>query len=153
MSQTAAAAPTPAFDLKDPSSYGHWTTITIRFADEDRMGHVNNSAYSVWVEAARVPLFMHFMQDTPKWLDTVLARQTINFWEETNYPGEVRVGGRLVAVGNRSVQSAYAVFRDDRCLASAECVNVFFDHRSRRSTDPTPELRAAMIEAIARPRS
>lgn len=152
MNQTTTV-PGAGFDLKDPSIYSHWTTITIRFADEDRMGHVNNSAYSVWVEAARVPLFTHLMEGKPEWLDTVLARQTINFWEETNYPGEVRVGGRLVSVGNRSVQSAYAVFRDDRCLASAECVNVFFDHRTRRAADPTPEVRSAMIEAIERARS
>ena len=41
-------------DLADQKSYRHWTRVSIRFGDEDRMGHVNNAAYTVWLESARV---------------------------------------------------------------------------------------------------
>jgi hypothetical protein len=33
-----------SFNLIDPQTYRHWNTVTIRYADEDRMGHVNNAA-------------------------------------------------------------------------------------------------------------
>jgi acyl-CoA thioester hydrolase len=69
---------------------------------------------------------------------------TINFLAETTWPGEVRVGGRLRSVGNRSFRSAYGVFRDDRCLATADCVSVWFDPRARRSVEPPAEVRHAM---------
>jgi acyl-CoA thioesterase FadM len=36
------------------------------------------------------------------------------------------------------------VFRDGRCLATAECVSVWFDRRARRSVAPPAELRQAM---------
>ena len=55
---------------------------------------------------------------------------TINFLAETTWPGEVQVGGRLLGIGNRSFRSAYGVFRDERCLATAECVSVWFDPRA-----------------------
>jgi acyl-CoA thioester hydrolase len=69
---------------------------------------------------------------------------TINFLAETTFPGEVQVGVRLLSIGNRSFRSAYGIFRDDRCLATADCVSVWFDPRERHSVTPPPEVRQAM---------
>ena len=131
-------------DLTDPQTYRRWSTVTIRYADEDRMGHVNNAAYGIWIEVARVSLIAPFLAAGPDWLGTVLVRVTINYLNETRFPGDVRVGGRLLNVGNKSFQSGYGVFRDDVCLATAECTNVFFDSRSRTSTAPTEAVRKIM---------
>jgi acyl-CoA thioester hydrolase len=131
-------------DLTDPAGYRHWTTITIRYRDLDPLGHINNSVYSEWFEAARVLLTRSFSAAGPDWLLTALARMTINFLAETTWPGEVEVGGRLLSIGNRSFRSAYGVFRDDRCLATADCVSVWFDSRARRSVEPPAEIRQAM---------
>jgi acyl-CoA thioester hydrolase len=133
-----------AFDLTDPAGYPHWSVITIRCRDEDQLGHVNNSVYSEWFEVARVTLGRSFYPAGPDCLGTALARMTINFLGETTWPGEVRVGARLLSIGNRSFRSAYAVFRDDRCLATADCVSVWFDRRARGSIAPPPEVRQAM---------
>jgi acyl-CoA thioester hydrolase len=138
------------FVLADPAGYPHWSVITIRCRDEDQLGHVNNSVYSEWFEVARVTLIRSFIADSPDWLVTALARITINFLDETTWPGEVRVGGRLLGIGNRSFRSAYAVFRDDRCLATADCVNVYFDRRSRGSTVPPPAVRRTMEAELRR---
>ena len=136
-------------NLTDPSSFPHWTTVTIRFSDEDRMGHVNNSAYSVWFEASRVA-YLETLYRPDRTLDTVLARITIDYLTETHWPGTVEVGARLLSMGNKSLRSGYAVFRDGVCLATCECVNVFFDSRTRTSTLPPPEVRDAMLAEIAR---
>ena len=141
MSEQSAGAD---LDLTDPAGYPHWSVITIRWRDEDQLGHVNNSVYSEWVEVARVTLIREFSAAGPDWLGTALARMTINFLGETTWPGEVRVGGRLLSVGNRSFRSAYGVFRDQRCLATADCVSVYLDRRTRGSTVPPPEVRRAM---------
>ena len=76
---------------------------------------------------------------------------TINFLAETTWPGEVQVGGRLRSIGNRSFRSAYGVFRDDRCLATADCVSVWFDPRERRSVEPPAEDRHAMEAELRSP--
>src|ERR687897_688827 len=70
------------FDLTDPAGYRHWTTITIRYRDLDPLGHINNSVYSEWFEAARVLLTRSFSAAGPDWLLTALARMTINFLAE-----------------------------------------------------------------------
>ena len=131
-------------DLTDARSYRHWSTVTIRFADEDRMGHVNNSAYGIWIEVARVSLIAPYVSAVPDWFDTVLASVTFNYLKETHFPGEVRVGAKLLRIGNSSFRSGYGVFRDNACLATAECVNVFFDTRSRTSTAPSDTVRSLM---------
>ena len=131
-------------DLTDPRTYRHWNTVTIRYADEDRMGHVNNAAYGIWIEVARVSLVAPYLAAGPDWLDTVLASATINYLKETRFPGDVRVGARLLHIGNRSFRSGYGVFRDDACLATAECTNVYFDTRARSSTAPSEAVRKVM---------
>ncbi len=140
---------TDSVDLTDPQSYDHWETVTIRYSDGDGMGHINNAVYAVWTEVARVTFTRTFMPSAPDWLDTVLVRQTMNFLKETKFPGEVRVGARLLGIGNRSYRSGYGIFRDDTCLATAECTNVFFDMRSRSSTLPPEPVREAMEKALA----
>jgi len=136
-------------DLTDAGIYRRWSKVTIRYADEDRMGHVNNSAYGIWIEVARATLNASYLLDVPDWFDTVLASVTINYHKETRFPGEVRVGARLLRIGNSSFRSGYGVFRDDVCLATAECVNVFFDTRSRTSTKPSDAVRRVMEKDLS----
>jgi len=111
------------------------------------MGHVNNAIYAVWFEASRVRFIEQFVPVSDE-LDTVLARITINFLEETRFPGEVAIGARLLAVGNKSLRSGYGIFREGTCLATADCVNVFFDPRTRRSTSPPEAVRRALQQAL-----
>ena len=138
-----------AVDLRQRKSYLHWTPVTIRFGDEDRLGHVNNAAYAVWLESARVGYF-ESLYAPKEGLETVLARLLVDYLQETRFPGEVEIGSRLLAMGNKSIRSGYGVFREGECLATCECVNVFFNAQSRTSTVPPPAVRLAMDEEIAR---
>jgi pyruvate formate lyase activating enzyme len=40
------------FDPADAGAYRRWDRITVRYSDQDPMGHVNNNAYGVWLEVA-----------------------------------------------------------------------------------------------------
>lgn len=140
----------PELDLTDPDGYNHWTTISLRYRDLDPLKHINNSVYSEWFEVARVALTQKMSAPGPDWLSTALARMTINFLAETDYPGEVQLGGRLLSIGNRSFRSAYGVFRDGKCLATADCISVWFDPRERHSVTPPAEVRAVMERELQR---
>jgi acyl-CoA thioester hydrolase len=137
-----------ALDLSDRSIYAHWTSMTLRFSDEDSMGHVNNAAYLVYFEAARV-LFLDQFLDREAGEETVLARITVDFLRETRFPGTLEIGARLTGLGSKSLRSAYGIFRDGQCLATAECVNVFFDIQRRRSTHPPSHVRTAIESTLA----
>ena len=95
---------TDPVDLTDAELYDHWETVTIRYSDGDGMGHINNAVYAVWTEVARVTFTRTFMPSAPDWLDTVLVRQTMNVLKETQLPGEIRVGARLLVIGNTSYE-------------------------------------------------
>ncbi len=138
-----------AFDLTDRAVYRHWHRITIRSTDEDPLGHVNNCVYAEWIEVARVMLIQRYLAAAPKGVNTVIVNLDIDFHKETGFPGEVEVGAVLLSIGNRSLRSAYGVFRDGACLATSRCVNVFFDMKERRSTPPTEAMRAIMKDDLA----
>ncbi len=127
----------------------HWTEITLRYSDQDPMGHVNNAAYLVYLEASRVMFLRQFLDLGDESVDTVLARVTVDFLRETSFPGILQVGACLLSLGTKSVTSGYGVFRDGECLATSEAVNVFFDMASRSSTLPAPAVRAALEAALA----
>ena len=133
--------------LTERDSYTHWSRMTIRFGDEDSMGHVNNAVYATWFEAPRVLLLDEFVRGHDD-LNTVLARLTVDYLRETTFPGEVDVGGRLLSLGNRSLATGFAAFRDGVCLATCVSVNVFFDTRSRKSCDAPADVRAAIEAAL-----
>ena len=140
---------TEALDLTDPATYSHWTRVTIRYGDEDRMGHVNNASYAVWLEASRVD-YLQGLYGFHEHMDIVLARLTVDYLKETTFPGEVQVGARLKSFGNKSLTSVYAVFREGVCLATCECVNVFFDTHKRVSRVPPDEVRAKLAAELER---
>jgi acyl-CoA thioester hydrolase len=138
----------PQFDLTRRETFKLFTPVTIRFCDTDMMGHVNNTSIAEYVEAARCDLLYRLIEQAQEPdIDFVLARMVLDFKREIKYPGTVEVGSRLIRIGNRSMVSAYGVFVDGECRATAECVNVFWDPKLRVSKAPSEKLRGILLEA------
>ncbi len=140
---------TPATDLTIRDSFSHWTPVTIRFSDQDPLGHVNNVSITAYVEACRTMLVHKFLlrEQYPD-LDYVLVHLDIDFVAEFHYPGTVDVGGRVERVGGKSFTTGYGLFIDSKCLATARCVNVFFDTLKRESIAPPQDVRALLAGAL-----
>lgn len=140
-----------SFDPRDRASYRIWTSHTIRYNDQDTLGHVNNAVYSTFFEAGRTdfikPMLNEIANETTT-LDFVLARITIDFIEELGYPGSVEIGTRVLRLGTKSMTFSNGVFKDSTnvCAATCEAVLVFFDTAKRHSVVPPARLRA-MLEA------
>lgn len=134
------------FDLASPDSYSFWTDVTLRFSDEDRMGHINNCAYAAFFEAVRVSYIDSFHPAGR--IDTVLVNLNIDYRRETRFPGVVNVAARLMHAGNTSFSSGYGVFRDGECLATCVATNVYFDVELRKAAPPPPDTRAAMMRLL-----
>ena len=129
------------------AQYNHWTTVSIRYCDQDPVGHINNAAMAAFLEQARVnlvyPLLKRF--GGPHF-ELVIARLVIDYLNELHFPGNVEVGTRVARLGSKSFTLHHGVFMagEETCAATAECVMVFFDVSKRASTLPPPELRAAL---------
>jgi acyl-CoA thioester hydrolase len=139
-------------DLTRRATFDLFTPVTIRFCDTDKLGHVNNVSIASYIEAGRCELFYKLLQDagTSAEIDFVLARLAIDFRREIFYPGTVEVGSRFLKLGNRSITSGYGVFIGDACVATAECVNVFFDMTARQSVVPSGTLRGLLEAEVAK---
>ncbi len=132
-------------DLTRRETYRHWTPVTIRYSDQDAMAHVNNTALATYVEAARTAYIYDLIQKGGmQGLEFILARLIIDYRRELHYPGMVEVGARLIRVGNKSLTTGYGVFKGGECVATSECVNVFYDMATRKTVAPSDSIRAVL---------
>ncbi|MBI3446993.1 MAG: acyl-CoA thioesterase [Magnetospirillum sp.] len=132
-------------DLRDPSLYGHWARETLRYCDTDQQGHINNIAFAVFCETGRVQFLLQPGQPlTPDGTFIVIARLVLDFLGEISWPGEVRIGTAVTAIGRSSFHLGQGVFIEDRCVAAAESVLVLADQATRRSTPLPADLRCRL---------
>ncbi|MEX2520882.1 MAG: thioesterase family protein [Paracoccaceae bacterium] len=131
-------------ELNDISSYTMFEPVTLRYSDQDGMGHVNNVAYAALFEAGRLGLLTALLEGAgDQRFNFVLANLNIDYRQEMHFPGTVQVGGKLLRFGEKSITTGFGAFLNGVCHATATCVNVFFDPVTRRSRPFPDNIRAA----------
>ncbi|MCE7027349.1 acyl-CoA thioesterase [Jiella avicenniae] len=124
------------------------TRDKLRYGDTDRLGHVNNAVFSTFFETGRVELLHVGEAPPPPGTAFVLARITIDFRREVNWPGEVVIGTGVERIGTSSIRLRQALFQNERLCASAETVIVLMDEATRKST-PLPQETRERLSALA----
>ena len=89
-------------DLTDPPNLQHWITETIRIADTDAGGHINNTALAAYVKSNRVAQLLSAMFDRAPSERWIIAYLEINFRAEAK-----PACSRTVPVSRRRNQSGY----------------------------------------------
>lgn len=120
----------------------------LRYADTDRQGHVNNAAFSTFLETGRVELL--YDPEHPLARDGaefVIVSLKIDLEGEISWPGRVDVGTRVARIGTSSITLEQALFQDDRRVATAESVIVQIDEASRKAAPLAPEA-VERLEAL-----
>jgi acyl-CoA thioester hydrolase len=141
-------------EREKPDYYKHWITETVRFHDLDAYNHVNNNVIGIYFETARMTLLeaVH-----PKGWTTaahfVLAKNTILFINELVYPNTIRIGQRLLRLGNSSMTCCAAIFLGDICIALGETVSVWIGHTSRRPEKIPDDIRTALNNVMIESRA
>lgn len=124
-------------------AYTHWTNVNLRYGDTDKQGHVNNAVYCTLFESGRVDFL--FQADGSNIVgpdhNFVIARITLDYLVEMNFPGVAEIGSKIMAIGNSSFRIGQGIFMGDICYSTAESVIVLTDERTRRSTPLTEGLR------------
>lgn len=132
-------------ERESPGFYSYWLDEHVRFHDMDAYSHVNNNVIGIYFETARMDwletLHPHGWQTSAHF---VLAKNTIHFLRELNYPNKIRIGQALLKLGNSSMISCGGIFLGDQCVALCESVSVWIGNTSRRP-EPIPEkIRGAL---------
>lgn len=141
-------------DLTQRATFQHWVTHTIRYNDQDPVGHVNNAAMATFLEQGRTTFIYPLMdQYAGPDLEIVLARLIIDYLRELKFPGTVDIGSRVARVGNKSLALVHGVFagESDTCVSTGACTLVFFDPVKRTSMSPPDDLRSHLTALIPEP--
>lgn len=125
---------------------GHVEPISVRWADMDSMGHINNAKYFTYCESARMSYFAavkmlaHREQEQH---GPALAAAHLNFRRQVRYPAELDVLTRVSEIGRSSFRMEYEiVYRDiggqRERVADGHGVVVWIDYATGRSI-PLPQ--------------
>lgn len=136
-------------DLSDRSIYGFSTTETLRFADLDANGHINNGSFIELLENARVSYLRQIVRLGLPRFRMVIGRIEADFKRQMFYPGTATACARLIEAHERKVVIGQALFDDKgHCTAVQKVIMVSLNEETHRSTPFEPVVREA-LERIA----
>lgn len=124
----------------------------VRYADTDRQGHVNNSAFSTFLETGRVEIL--YNPEFPiqsEGSSFVIASLKLNFLAEIVWPGNVDIGTGIVKIGNSSITILQYLFQHQKCVATAETVIVQVDNNRGHSAPLTGTAREILNSWLVDP--
>jgi acyl-CoA thioester hydrolase len=151
--------PVPAGD--DPRDFtgpfSHRVSITVRFADTDAMGHVNNAKYLTYCEIARIRYWTDVTGE-PISLGTegaeslILAEARITYRAPAFHGEVVVVESRATRIGRSSFTLEHRLIAGEpdgptRLVAVSESVLVRYDYASARPV-VLPDAYVAAMEAF-----
>ena len=128
--------------------YPRQVTEKMRFCDTDQLGHINNAVFAMLCESGRVG----FLYDPENSLAQpgahfVIAKLTINFLNEINWPADVIVGTGVARIGRSSFDLHQGLFVNGKCVGTCESVLVLMDAKTR-SSRPMPQPLLDELEAL-----
>lgn len=130
--------------------YPHQVEVQSRFADVDPLWHLNNVRLVEFYQEARTSFNLALWRDLN--LDArshrlLVARQSIDYLGEVEWPGSVFIGAGVAHIGNKSYSIGLGMFQRGRCVGVSDTVLVY---ATEQGSAPLPEpmrdaLRAKML--------
>ena len=134
-------------------AYRHFTTIPMRWADNDAYGHVNNTVYYEWFDTAvNRWLVDHGLLDIERGDPIGLVVQTgCSYFASLAFPGDVEVGIAIARLGSSSVTYRIGVFGVGAAEPAAQghFTHVYVRRQDRRPTQLPALWRATFGELEA----
>ena len=141
-----------------PGDFAHLYTVTVRFADTDAMGHVNNARFLTYCESARIA-FWEAATGEPMALPThgageslILADIHVTFRTPAFFDDELTVESRIGRIGHTSftlehrITAATSVRGAARLVATAAATVVMYDYATARPR-AIPDALVTRLEA------
>lgn len=113
----------------------------MRFSDTDALGHLNNGAYAVYAEVARLE-FLGLLGDARR--SMILARLEVDFRRQVRFGESVEVETWVERVGTTSVTMRHVIWAAGAPSADVRAVVVAFDYDAQRPRPWTEEQRDAL---------
>lgn len=127
-------------------SFGFFCRQATRWADVDRLGHINNAKYLTYEEQARVDYFEQRLgtYPDPSGARVILARMACDYLVQLHHPALMDYGLRVTRIGRTSLHTEGALFVGEHCHARTEGVLVWFDFATQKPVPIPDALRLAI---------
>ena len=136
-------------EFPDSTAYSFWIDENIRNADTDQFQHVNNAAIASYCEAGRMALFSEpSLREAIAGLNVVVVKLTMLFERELFYPGTVKVGSCVTAIGNTSFQVAQGLYGFHGRFATSEATCVMMDRAEHKPIRVPDAIRALFAQHV-----
>ncbi|MFY0642319.1 MAG: acyl-CoA thioesterase [Bermanella sp.] len=124
-------------------------TIQPRFSDTDALGHISNTAFPIWFEEARTPLFeiYHPTLDVKSW-PLIIARIELDLLAQTYWGDDVQIKTYINKLGNSSCEVAHEAWQKDKIVAKGKAVMIYFDYENEVSQPIPDEVRKALEQHL-----
>ncbi len=133
----------------DRNAYKHWTLINLRYGDTDRQGHINNAVFCTLMESGRVDFLLDGSEPVGGAGNAfVIAKLSIDYLSEMNYPGTAEIGSAVLAIGRTSFKVGQCIFLNGACCSTSESIIVLTDAETRRPTPLTSSLISRLSELL-----
>jgi acyl-CoA thioester hydrolase len=113
------------------------TDIQVRFNDTDAFGHLNNTAFALYAEQARV----EFFREIGTRGSIILAHIALDFRKQVRYGDKVHVTTQIERIGNSSISLWQLVYANAELAAEVSSVVVFFDYQAQTPKTIPDEIR------------
>ena len=128
-----------------PEGFRHLTPIQIRFADVDRLDHVNNAKYLTYIEQARI-IYMDDQTEASglERLSMIVAKQTIEYKLPLALSDKAaEVWTRCSRLGTKSFDMEHLILRshDAAVAAMGTVVVVCYDYAEQNTVNISDEWR------------
>lgn len=127
--------------------FNFFEMITLRWADNDSYGHINNAHYYSFFDTAVDGFLMHHSMRTvlAGEFQTLVVASECRYFRQVSSPGVIHVGVRIGRLGRSSIAYEVAVFNDesDEAAAQGQFVHVCVNRASQRPVAVPESFRLA----------
>ncbi len=132
--------------------YPRFTTLQLRWMDNDVYGHVNNALYYGFFDTA-INQYLIAEGGLDIANSAVIAftvESQCQYLRPISFPGAIDVGLRVGKLGNSSVRYELAIFKQDEMAAAAAgyFVHVFVERATQRPTPMPSAIRVALEQLL-----
>jgi acyl-CoA thioester hydrolase len=134
------------------ADFARWRTITLRWADNDAYGHVNNTVYYAWFDSAVNAMLVDegLLDITGGDPIALVVGTSCDYFAPLSFPGEVEVGLAVAELGRSSVRYRLGVFAPgtQEAAASGSFTHVAVSRWDRRPVPWPDDWRATFNQLV-----
>ena len=120
-------------------------TIVPRFSDTDALGHISNTAFPIWFEEARTPLFKiyHPTLEVKSW-PLIIARIELDLLAQTYWGENIEIKTHISKLGNSSCEVTHEAWQNNKMVTKGLAVMIYFDYEAEKSMPIPDDIRSKL---------